>query len=111
MNKVRKSIAGLTTAIASTIASNTVFANSDTGTSGSNPFDTVGKSAEQATLSFSNLGFLIAAGMLVIAGIGLMMSQKAREWAKGHIFYVLMGVVVIVLAAQGIAYVRNLFGG
>ena len=47
----------------------------------------------------------------VFAGIGLMLSQKMREWAKGHIVYVIIGVVVIVLASQAVPFIQQMFGG
>lgn len=105
MFNLKKKVVALTVAASSILISNPVFAE------GENPFDTVGSSVEDATGSFTNLGFIIAVVMLVISGIALMLSQKAREWAKGHIFYVIMGIVVIVLASQAVAYVQSLFGG
>ncbi|HFI0144871.1 TPA: TrbC/VirB2 family protein [Streptococcus suis] len=108
MFNLKKKVVALTVAASSILISSPVFAE---GEKGENPFDTVGSSVEDATGSFTNLGFIIAVVMLVISGIALMLSQKAREWAKGHIFYVIIGIVVIVLASQAVAYVQSLFGG
>ena len=78
---------------------------------GKYPFDSVYLGADMATQNFTALGFTIAVAMLVVAGIGLMLSQKMREWAKGHIVYVIIGVVVIVLASQAVPFIQQMFGG
>lgn len=78
---------------------------------GQNPFDAVNSGASNATQQLSTLGATVAIGMLVVAGIGLMLSQKMREWAKGHIIYVIIGIVVIVLASQAVPFIKQMFGG
>ena len=78
---------------------------------GKTPFDSVNQGADKATQNFTALGFTIAVAMLVVAGIGLMLSQKMREWAKGHIVYVIIGVVVIVLTNQAVPFIQQMFGG
>lgn len=105
MQKMKKKLLVSSTALISFLASRPVLAE------GTDPFGTVETSLTDATTSFTSLGFVIAIVMLVIAGIALMLSRTAREWAKGHIGYVIAGVIVIVLASQLIAYVQSLFGG
>ena len=103
--KVKQKWLALTTTVAASLAASPVFAG------GKNPFETVGQGAEQAQSQFSTLGFAVAAAMLVVAGIGLMLSQKMREWAKGHIIYVIIGVVVIILASQVVPFLQQTLGG
>lgn len=105
MQKMKKKLLVSSTVLISFLASRPVLAE------GNDPFKTLEKSATDATGSVTTLGFIIAVGMLVIAGVALMLSRAAREWAKGHIGYVLAGVAVIVLASQMIAYIQSLFGG
>ncbi|KXT83151.1 TrbC/VirB2 family protein [Streptococcus panodentis] len=103
--KIKQIWAALTAALTSFLLTTPVFA------AGKDPFSSVTSGAEQAQGQFSTLGFAIAVTMLIVAGIGLMLSQKMREWAKGHIIYVIIGVVVIVLASQAVPFIKDMFGG
>ncbi|EFX93367.1 TrbC/VirB2 family protein [Streptococcus sanguinis] len=103
--KVKQKWLAVMTVLAAFLTSSPVFAG------GKNPFDSVNQGADKATQNFTALGFTIAVAMLVVAGIGLMLSQKMREWAKGHIVYVIIGVVVIVLASQAVPFIQQMFGG
>lgn len=105
MQKMKKKLLVSSTAVISFLSSRPVLAEGD------DPFGTVENSLTDATTSFTTLGFVIAVIMLVVAGIALMLSRSAREWAKGHIGYVIVGIVVIVLASQVVAYIQSLFGG
>lgn len=87
------------------ISANTVLAETT-----DNPFDTIGDGVQKGQENISNLGFIIAIAMLVVSGIALMSTQKMREWAKSHIGYIIVGVIIIVVAGQLVAYIKNIFG-
>lgn len=53
---------------------------------------------------------VLAVIMMVVAGGAFMVGRKAREWAKGHVLWVGVGVVVVVAASTIIGTFIN-YGG
>lgn len=77
--------------------------------SGGDPFESLGNGAEKATEKTTKFALIAAVLLLVVGGLGLMTTSKIREWAKAHIGWVLVGIVVIVLAPGIVDYFVNLF--
>ena len=70
------------------------------------PFEAITKGTNDTNSKAFALGF-----MLVLCGIGFMLSKRFRELAKEHMGYVIAGVIVMVISGQLIAWVTTTFGG
>lgn len=75
------------------------------------PFEAVTKGATDTQAKVYALGLVISAFMLILCGVGLMLSKKLREAAKEHMGHVVIGVVVMIVAPQVIAWLTTAFGG
>ncbi|WP_373756986.1 TrbC/VirB2 family protein [Streptococcus ferus] len=103
MKNFKKQFLATAATIALTLSNGVIaFASAD-------PFSSVQKGAQDATSKFSALGLVIAVFALVIAGVALMSTQRMREWAKGHIGWVIVGIVIIIIASQIVSYVQGMF--
>ncbi len=103
MKKLKQKALAAQGFVVASLVGSPVFAN------GGDPFESLGNGAEQATENTTNLALIVAVLFLVFGGLGLMATRATREWAKGHIGWVLVGVAVIVLAAGLVDYVANMF--
>lgn len=103
MKKLKQKALAAQGMLVATLVSSPVFAD------GGDPFGSLEEGAKKATENTTNLGLVVAVLFLVIGGVGLMSTSRTREWAKSHIGWVLVGVAVIVLAAQLVDYVSGLF--
>ncbi len=103
MKKLKQKALAAQGMLVAALVSSPVFAE------GNDPFGTLEDGANKATQSTTNLGLVVAVLFLVVGGVGLMATRSTREWAKSHIGWVLVGVAVIVLAAQLVDYVSGLF--
>ena len=75
------------------------------------PFEAITKGTNDTNSKAFALGIVIAGFMLVLCGIGFMLSKRFRELAKEHMGYVIAGVIVMVISGQLIAWVTTTFGG
>lgn len=84
--------------------SEVVFADSD-------PTATLNESTKTVSEKVTTWALIAAGLMVVIGGTALMLSDETRRWAKKHILWVLVGVVVVEIATSLIAWVVSVAGG
>lgn len=97
--------------LAFSVTATTALVSSPVFAEGGDPFAAVEQGAQDATDSLANLGLVIGVLSLTVAGLALMGTRQLREWAKGHIGWVIVGIAFIAISAILIPYLFNLFKG